>query len=37
MAWSPHLDWYRGLDNIIHELREEIKKNWEIAVLTDAE
>ena len=30
LAWSPHLDWYNGLDNIINALKEEIKKNWSV-------
>ena len=25
---SPHLDWYKGLDDVIHGLKEEIKKKW---------
>ena len=31
-AWSPHLDWYKGLDTIIEKLKEEIKKNWTVPV-----
>lgn len=27
-AWSPHLDWYHGLDDIIQRLMEEIKEYW---------
>lgn len=27
-AWSPHLDWYEGLDEIIERLKEEIKEGW---------
>jgi hypothetical protein len=27
-AWSPHLDWYEGLDEIIQKLKEEIKHGW---------
>jgi len=27
-AWSPHLDWYRGLDDIINKLKEEILESW---------
>jgi predicted amidophosphoribosyltransferase len=26
--WSPHLDWYEGLDNVIARLKEEIEKSW---------
>ena len=35
LAWSPHLDWYRGLDKIVIELKEEIKRNWETTVLAE--
>jgi len=27
--WSPHLDWYDGLDGIVNALKESIKKMWE--------
>jgi len=27
-AYSLHLDWYKGLDDIIEKLREEIKERW---------
>jgi hypothetical protein len=27
-AWSPHLDWYDGLDEIIQKLKEEIEEQW---------
>lgn len=27
-AWSPHLDWYEGLDDIVENLKAEIKKSW---------
>ena len=26
--WSPHLDWYNGLDDVMKELKEAIKKQW---------
>ena len=26
--WSPHLDWYDGLDEIIEKLKEEIEELW---------
>lgn len=29
-SWSPHLDWYDGLDEVIRELIEEIEKSWEL-------
>lgn len=29
-AWSPHLDWYKGLDSVVTVLKEEIKKEWEL-------
>ncbi len=32
VAWSPHLDWYKGLDAIIEKLKEEIKKSWSVPV-----
>jgi len=28
LAWSPHLDWYDGLDEIIEKLKEEIEELW---------
>jgi hypothetical protein len=27
--WSPHLDWYEGLDDIVNALKESIRKMWE--------
>ena len=27
---SPHLDWYKGLDDVIDALKEEIKRNWAV-------
>jgi hypothetical protein len=27
-AWSPHLDWYEGLDDIVEKLKEEIREGW---------
>ncbi len=27
-AWSPHLDWYEGLDGVLENLKEEIEKSW---------
>ena len=30
--WSPHLDWYEGLDEIINKLKAEIEKGWEVPV-----
>jgi hypothetical protein len=30
--WSPHLDWYKGLDGIVQKLKEEILEDWEIFV-----
>lgn len=32
-SWSPHLDWYEGLNDIVQKLKEEIKESW---VLTAA-
>ena len=29
--WSPHLDWYDGLDEIIQKLIEEIETSWTLA------
>ena len=29
--WSPHLDWYDGLDEIIQKLIEEIEHQWTMA------
>src|SRR5688572_17074630 len=26
-AWSPHLDWYEGLEEIINELKKEIEEH----------
>ncbi|MEO5977292.1 MAG: hypothetical protein ABIS36_22435 [Chryseolinea sp.] len=26
--WSPHVDWYDGLDEIVRKLVEEIEKSW---------
>jgi hypothetical protein len=28
LAWSPHLDWYDGLDEIIDRLKAEIEEKW---------
>jgi hypothetical protein len=28
LKWSPHLDWYNGLENIVEKLKEEIDKDW---------
>lgn len=28
--WSPHLDWYEGLDEAVAQLKEEIKESWKI-------
>jgi hypothetical protein len=28
--FSPHLDWYEGLDAIIKKLKEEIKERWRV-------
>lgn len=25
-AWSPHLDWYENLDNVVEEAREALEK-----------
>ena len=27
---SPHLDWYEGLDDIVEQLKEEIKERWRV-------
>jgi len=27
--WSPHLDWYRGLDDVVDALKKEIVHSWE--------
>lgn len=29
--WSPHLDWYDGLDEIVKKLIEEIETSWTLA------
>jgi hypothetical protein len=26
--WTPHLDWYHGLDAIVKDLKESIKEGW---------
>jgi hypothetical protein len=26
--WSPHPDWYEGLDEVVNKLKEEIKESW---------
>ncbi len=26
--WSPHLDWYDGLEAIIQQLKKELKESW---------
>jgi len=26
--WSPHLDWYDGLEDIIRKFKEELQKSW---------
>jgi hypothetical protein len=26
--WSPHLDWYKGLESIVDVLKEEIERGW---------
>jgi hypothetical protein len=26
--WSPHLDWYHGLDEIINKLKKEVEEGW---------
>jgi predicted amidophosphoribosyltransferase len=26
--FSPHLDWYEGLDNVVVKLKEEIEESW---------
>jgi len=28
LEWSPHLDWYDGLDEIINQLKKEIEERW---------
>jgi hypothetical protein len=28
-VWSPHLDWYEGLDDIVSALKESIKESWQ--------
>jgi hypothetical protein len=30
--WSPHLDWYEGLEAIVQKLKEEILEDWHAAV-----
>jgi len=27
-AWSHHLDWYKGLDDVVNALKEEIETAW---------
>jgi hypothetical protein len=34
--WSPHLDWYQGLDGVIIKLKEEILETWNVPVIQDA-
>ncbi|MEO6489898.1 MAG: hypothetical protein ABIO04_08180 [Ferruginibacter sp.] len=29
--WSPHLDWYHGVDEMIIKLKEEIRIRWSAA------
>ena len=29
--WSPHLDWYEGLDEMVEALKKEIKEKWLLA------
>lgn len=26
--WSPHLEWYEGLDDAVEKLKAEIKEGW---------
>ncbi|WP_207497067.1 hypothetical protein [Aridibaculum aurantiacum] len=35
--WSPHLDWYHGLEEIVRKLKEEILEDWGVEVLVPAE
>ncbi len=28
--WSPHLDWYDGLDDVIFTLKKEIEESWSL-------
>lgn len=29
-AWSRHLDWYHGLEDIVQSVKEEILEDWKI-------
>ncbi len=29
-AWSPHLDWYHGLEAIVRSVKEEILQDWKV-------
>jgi hypothetical protein len=31
--WSPHLDWYKGLEEIVQQLKEEIARRWKEEVV----
>ncbi len=28
--WSPHLDWYDGLDEVVNKLKQEIEEEWQV-------
>ena len=28
--WSPHLDWYDGLEEIILKFKQEIRESWSV-------
>lgn len=30
--WSPHLDWYEGLNEIVEKLKKEILEEWRTLV-----
>ena len=35
--WSPHLDWYHGLEEIVQRLKEEILESWKQEELVEVE
>jgi hypothetical protein len=28
--WSPHLDWYDGLEDLVNKLKQEITEKWQL-------
>jgi hypothetical protein len=31
-VYSPHLDWYKGLDDVVEKLKDEIIESWQVPV-----